>query len=361
MGKNSLFQVLIRLSGSTMNKFKITLKLLSAVSTPLAADTLWGHIAWGIRYREGEEELLKWLSEHDSDTPPLILSEPFPSGLLPAPLIPRTNFSSTPPKKEEMKSQKANRKQKLIHKNYWENLSNKVSEESLSEAVTKTRAHSSEPPKDRSKYLHISATTHAGINRFTGGTQQEDDAGALFTVPSFFPGEDASFEVYVLSPHSKEIVHKWFENGLMFGYGKDASSGKGHLKVSSIEEDWNLHIPREPNAVMLLTNTTPKAGDPHIGFSRFTARCGRLGGSFSVDGVPGDSPSIQKSPVLCLQPGSVFLSDSPPLFAGRNLAGVHPTMGIRHYALGICLPVVLSDELVHQAKSQARFPQEVAK
>ena len=359
MEKSLTCQIWTMLLVIAMNKFKLKLKLLSAVSTPLAADTLWGHIAWGIRYTKGEGELSKWLEEHDSDNPPLVLSEPYPSGFLPVPVIPRTNSSKAPPKKEEMKSQKENRKQKLVHRRYWENLCKNVTMDSLSLAIDKTLSLDPKPPKDSSKYLKSSATTHAGINRFTGGTQQEDDAGALFSVPSYFPGKNSSYDVYVLSPYPMETVKKWFENGLAAGYGKDASSGKGHIKVLSILSGWEITLPENPNAVMLLSNTTPVKGDPFIGFSKFTSRCGRLGGSFTVDGVPGESTSIQKRPILCLQPGSILLSDSPALYAGRTIYGVHPKKQIRHYAMGICLPVVLSPQLIKIAKAQFSSDQEV--
>jgi hypothetical protein len=45
-----------------------------AVGTPLAAETLWGHVAWGICYRLGRQALESWLDRYDRGDPPLVLS-----------------------------------------------------------------------------------------------------------------------------------------------------------------------------------------------------------------------------------------------------------------------------------------------
>ncbi|MFW5652924.1 MAG: hypothetical protein ACOC0P_02660, partial [Planctomycetota bacterium] len=93
-----------------MKTYRVQLHLKSALATPLAADTLWGHIAWGIRYADGEDRLKSWLNTYDEAAaradagsmsalePPLVISDPLPAGWSPVPKLP------PPPRPAELPS-----------------------------------------------------------------------------------------------------------------------------------------------------------------------------------------------------------------------------------------------------------------
>src|SRR3989304_7611507 len=68
-----------------MKTFEIILRPKSSLLTPLQSDTIFGSICWAIKYSEGEQELVDFLEKYQT-SPPLILSNGFPTGFFPKPL-----------------------------------------------------------------------------------------------------------------------------------------------------------------------------------------------------------------------------------------------------------------------------------
>jgi hypothetical protein len=71
-----------------MNTFKFTVQPLTAFGTPLAGDTLFGHLCWAIRERNGENGLSDLLEGYTAGRPFLVASDGFPEGLIPRPTAP---------------------------------------------------------------------------------------------------------------------------------------------------------------------------------------------------------------------------------------------------------------------------------
>jgi CRISPR-associated protein Csm4 len=71
-----------------MQLFKLTLRPESAFGTPLAGDTLFGHLCWALRWRLGEARLTALLDGYTSGRPYAVMSDAFPAGLLPRPSLP---------------------------------------------------------------------------------------------------------------------------------------------------------------------------------------------------------------------------------------------------------------------------------
>ena len=65
-----------------MQLYKVSIKLQSALVTPLKGDTIWGHVVWGIANHEGEQAVANFLAEEKSATPSLIVSSAFPKGTI---------------------------------------------------------------------------------------------------------------------------------------------------------------------------------------------------------------------------------------------------------------------------------------
>jgi CRISPR-associated protein Csm4 len=325
-----------------MNSYCITVELRSGLGTPLAADTLWGHIAWGIRYREGEQALEQWLKQYDSEAqPPLVISDPLPAGFWPRPSLPPSPRPTEPPTPDQATCQKAVSKVTWISHHSWQELmDNGLSPETLESAL----ADDPNPPAPAT-----AAMVHIGVNRLTGGTEQTG-GGALFTSDqTYYPDQDpqakhsspARFEIWALSPEPPETVKQWLNDALIAGYGRDASSGLGEIALIDIT-DQALPSPNQANAGILLGPTVPANADPAGGFFNFDVRCGRLGGDFAVE--PGKAR--QKKPLRCLQRGSVVFGDSVPSWMGRLVSEVHPDdPRIRHYGLGLLLPCRLEPSL----------------
>jgi len=118
-----------------MTTYKVTLELRSSLGTPLAADTLWGHIAWGIRYREGESALLAWLDRYDQPEPPLVISNPLPAGFFPRPQIPPPFVSNQDHTREKATEFKRLAKLPWIDHKAWATVADRLSPEGLQTAL----------------------------------------------------------------------------------------------------------------------------------------------------------------------------------------------------------------------------------
>ena len=68
-----------------MAYYRITITPLGPLGTEIVSGTLWGHLAWAIRYGDGEEGLGRWLSEQGER--PWLLSSFMPAGMLPRPIL----------------------------------------------------------------------------------------------------------------------------------------------------------------------------------------------------------------------------------------------------------------------------------
>ena len=327
-----------------MHSYRITLKLHSALGTPLAADTVWGHVAWGIRYREGEAALEQWLARYDQNTePPLIISDPLPAGFWPRPALPSAPRKAPSDIEQAIRSKTAAKVSWISH-DAWQRLAAPDLDNATVEAAV---AEDGRPPS-----AVATGVVHIGVNRLSGGTLQPD-GGALFTNEQTYyddGGRDANgqrrpvaFDVWALSPESADQVKQWFVDGLAGGYGRDAATGLGDLEVADIRSE-PLPICDGANAAILLGPAVPRHDDPATGFFSFGVRCGRLGGDFAL--APG--MQRQKRPVRCLERGSVLITDEPAPWIGRLVAGVHPDERIRHCGLAPLLPCRLSrDTLDH--------------
>ncbi len=328
-----------------MPVYRVRLELRSGLGTPLAADTLWGHIAWGIRYRAGEQALNAWLDRYDAGDPPLVISDPLPEGFWPRPALPPVPRPVRPSSVAELDRRKRLDKIAWISHAEWQRVCRSVSPAGIHQAVRNT-LEDALPPEPVG-----AAVAHAGINRLTGGTSQPE-AGTLFTVPqSYYPtlNDRPRFDVWTVSPEPAETVRAWFEDGLLAGYGRDAATGLGHLVVLDVSAaEWP--VPPHSNACVLLGPVVPKPNDPHRGFFKLGVKCGRLGGDFAVGPLPDGSTNRQKRPVRCLLAGTVLLTPSePPLILGRLLSGVHDWPAIRHNGMAPVLPCRLDDDTLDQA------------
>jgi CRISPR-associated protein Csm4 len=324
-----------------MSTYVVQLELRSGLGTPLAADTMWGHICWGMRYRSGEKALADWLDRYEADDPPLVLSDPFPAGYWPRPALTPVPWPVDPPSVDEADRRKQLVKRSWISHSAWDAIRDALSPENVDTAVLATQTA---PPPNATQ----AAVAHAAINRITGGTSQPE-GGTLFSAEqSYFKGFP-KFEIWSRSPDAVDTVGQWFEDGLLGGYGRDAGTGLGNLVITDIAEA-TLTGPDNANAVMLLGSVVPKPTDPHRGFFKWGIRRGRLGGDYAIGALPDGSTVRQKRPVRCLLTGSVLLSEPPaPSYVGRLVAGVHAFPAIRHYAMTPTLPCRLDPETLRDA------------
>lgn len=333
-----------------MNTYRVTLTLRSALGTPLTADTLFGHLCWGIAYRDGTDALRAFLTAMDADEPPLVISDPLPAGFWPMPSLPLPEPSTD----ERLLKQAGGTGSPAAHDRIrgllkrpwlphemWSQVAGRLDAGTIAEALLARQWP--EAPS-----LQTQTIPHNTVNRLTmhTSTQYEDGTsagGLFFDEPMFPPIVGAVYDVWVRSVDAPQRVREIFESGLAGGYGRDAGTGKGHLTVDGVESAVLPEV-EQANAVMTLGTCAPAADDPADGAWTVDVRHGKLGGAWA--GSAGDD-GVFKRPVILLARGAVFRTDSPRPVIGRIVRGVHPTRSeVVTCGRTLTLPVRLTKEAI---------------
>lgn len=318
----------------TMQYFKVRLKLLSSLATPLAADTLFGHLCWSIVYGDGEEKkLAEFLDAMSGQTPPILLSDPFPKGMLPVPVLPSINLKNWAGKStEELDRMKDLRKRTFMSQESFTQCCGKLAPERLLTVL----AEGPDETKESGIFTQVDLVPHNRVDRFGHGTVL---GGVFFTEETFVdPAKGAEYDLYVGSTsYSAKEIETLLLRAVEGGYGSDKSTGRGVIKITAVEP-WTIPSVANPNAVMLLGPCAPAQNDPTQGFWKIKAKAGRLGGHWAISENP------FKKTIMMLQAGSVLQTPTPKPFYGRMVENAHPELPqVRHYGLALALPIHLEE------------------
>ncbi len=374
-----------------MKSYKISVRLDSSVITPFHSDTLWGHICWALRYCYDEPKLIDFLNSYNSYRPPLIISNAFPKGYLPYPVLPpikklkvselTRNFWGVEDFAVAVNVIKKLRETAYIPKEliYQLNgqpfshyiilnaiLSNpkicpKIMNYLPTVCTAKTKdgkvvcGHFSSsvgrcPAEFREQIKNATpqrtSIYHAKINRLTSIAID----GGLFTTDETFHG-NGDFEIYCKSDDdfSEETLRTCLEYINLSGYGRRSSAGKGRLYCALESYDDEV-IFSSANAFMTLSNYIPRATDPTDGFYRLFTKYGKLGGHFASSPlIAGNNPMPFKYPLLMFEAGSVFLAENQGApFYGRIVNSVHGIRKPSIFQCGIAYPLPIQVEVDHE-------------
>lgn len=298
-----------------MEIYRVRLSLISSLSTPWQADTIFGSLCWAFLRNYGEDRLREFLILYHSGEPPFILSNGFPGDLLPVPLSVYSVFPVHPGRQLNIETHEQMRTIKKL---------SFVKFEQFNE-ILHLRSF---PLSDLEKEPIVDFTTlHSKINRITNTTGQE---GSLYEVEEWAL-KTKYLSVYVkTTAHWRDKVLDLFELMSRVGFGKDKSTGKGHFKVLGMEQFNDFKIPDSPNGFVTLSNFIPARTDPTEGLYKTFVKYGKLGEEFSLEAVP------FKKPLLMLSEGSVFCTGDAPLkdFYGRMVPNIAPPKPeVTQYAL----------------------------
>jgi CRISPR-associated protein Csm4 len=340
-----------------MREYRLRIAPTGSLGTPFYADTLWGHICWAVRYSKwngttGLAKLREFLDQY-AVSPPLLVSDGFPSGHLPIPILPSVTHVELDQLGKEFglsKRVKIDRLKKVIARTRYLTiesflkLQTNLDSAALARVVQDTQSSWSD--------LICSATvSHNTIDRFL---LRAKTPGGFFQVEDIFFGQGTSFDIYLRSNDFFSIEE--LKTLLSFvgknGYGRDASTGHGQFSILSLEES---SLPRlaESNAFVSLATFVPDAKTPLNGYYAINVKYGRLGGHFATPRVAGadvNEPQIRhpfKKPILMFAAGSTFLLSTPrapvedALFGGL-LSDIHEAQQVRHYAYAFPLGLNLS-------------------
>jgi CRISPR-associated protein Csm4 len=280
-----------------MTTLKFTIRPLSAFATPLAGDTLFGQLSWAVRERFGEGRLRELLDGYVAGRPFLVVSDGFPSGLLPRPTAPDFALGLTA-------ADPARRKQARTFR--W------LPSDRAGQPITRwmdtlTASESTRP-------LVLTQNT---INRYTGTTGEGQFAPRQ--VDRSFFGAEARIDLYAVVDErlSADALRQLLADVGSHGYGRDATTGLGKFEVEQAVETsrpqqathhWLTLAPCQPNADELVAD-----GCYYAPLTRF----GRHGNIAAVTAQP------FKRPLLMIATGALLQSREPARwsFHGCGLGG----------------------------------------
>jgi len=305
-----------------MPDFRLRLTLTSPLATPLHSGTLFGHLCWVRHYRDGEQALSDWLTEQSQQ--PWLLSDAFPAGYLPRPLLspaPRSEQQSGEQRDvfiKRLDKEKKQRKRNWLSVSDFLALRGGLSEQRLLDQLSNAPGT-----------VHSTRQAHNTINRHTGTTPA---SGGLYFMPEQWFDEQASeLDVYIRADTHATTLADWFGQLGEFGFGRDASLGRGQFKVHVESVDSTL-FNYQGNRLMSLSHGTISANMVACRYKLHT-HFGKLGGLFA-----GGARSPFKYPLALIRPGATFSpADEGPY--GELLDAVHPHHPeICHHAFHLCLP-----------------------
>lgn len=283
--------------------YRIKIRLLSSIVTPLKGDTIWGHVAWGIVYHEGEDCLKEFLEQEKNEEPVFVVSSAFPSDCIPKP-IEEPVISTGTPTKTMYAEFKKRKKQKYIHRS-------EIAGSLLPIGNGFEEAYE----------------THNSINRISSSVLKE---GGLYSIKVNWPKSNL-YDLYVSSSFGEDrilMLLRWaFENG----FGADASVGKGRIEVT--DEITVVPIPQPSSRYMSLGPFVCGMDSGITGlFSNTFVRRGMLGGGLN-------NLSPYKKPVVLFDEGATFNSDKPMNTIGVLLSDIHSDSRICQSAFAPVIPV----------------------
>ena len=292
-----------------MKTYKLSIELKSPIITPLYADTIWGHICWGIKYNEGEKNLKNFINMY-SENPPLVLSNAFPEGMLPKPKVIAYDYKKNVNLKEYTKTKKDKKIKYISFMSFGK------------------------------KYDHLSKITeakiverfHNTINRLTGTVLEE---GGLYTVIEewYYKGR---FDIYIISLFEEQKIYELFDYAFRFGYGGDKSTGKGLINIVGIEE---FEFPNKGKRLMALANfTIPNNVKVNDLYADVMVKYGKLGGDFVLYKNP------FKKPILMYKEGATFKKEKDIKYIGQLLKNVHSDENIYHYSFTPLISINVLEE-----------------
>ncbi|MCL5022273.1 MAG: hypothetical protein M1497_02710 [Nitrospirae bacterium] len=253
---------------SNHKDYTIEIGLKSTLATPLQSDTIFGHICWAIRYLPwGGDKLTEFLSLYDKDegkNPPLLVSNGFPKGYLPKPILPPVtqDFLDSRFKINRIESSfriKTIKGLDIIPEETFRQLQQDVlTPACLFDAINERY----EEIMSFRKMTTAEMIEHNSVNRLSNRVE----TGLYSQEETFFDGDASTFNIYMRTWYfDKRDIERIFDFIGRGGFGKDKSTGKGAFDIT-VKEKIELTEAANPNAFMTLSSFVPKAGDPVDGY-----------------------------------------------------------------------------------------------
>ncbi len=312
-----------------MKSYRIDISPRSPWGTSLQADPLFGHLCWALVYTQGEKALRDLLQAFDGPQPPLVLSNGFPKGCLPRPLLPAVPAQQG---EKDPKDRKKIKRKTLLDETWLLSARDGLDENKVQQALL-SDPEEEEQSIGKKDPWHEELGYHNAIDRRTNTVRAE--GGFFQSLDLHFRGLQLS--VFVKTDHfSETALGELFDVVAKGGFGRDKSAGLGafHFELCT----FNFPSLSGANGFIALSNFVPAPHDPTDGWYDLMTKFGKLGGDFAVSPASiGGGHNPFKKPLIMLRSGSIFRDASVREWYGRLIPEVHANPDIRHY--GLCYPL----------------------
>ncbi|MFN3448276.1 MAG: type III-A CRISPR-associated RAMP protein Csm4 [Roseococcus sp.] len=310
-----------------LRRFRLLLDPLSPFGTPPTSGTLFGHLCWAKRAREGREALRAWLARLPAE--PLALSDLLPADHLPRPLLPPAL------KQAPEEDAKALKRRRYLPLEAWRGLRIGATARALEAALRKQR---DDPP-----FLKPARSPHNRIDRASGKTP-EAGGGGLWFADELWPavGREGprriAADLYVQSALPAGELEALLADLGATGFGRDASTGRGRFTLEGSEAaGWLAEAPKGGGAARMLSLSqgVVSANMQAARWQRFVL-FGKLGRAMAAEGK-----RPWKLPLVLAEAGATFAPEGAGPF-GAWITGLHqdeePGDPIGHNAFHLAIP-----------------------
>jgi len=311
-----------------MKTLLITIQPQTAFASALKGDTLFGQLCWSLYYLFSEEKLISLLKQYHQ-SPFVVISDPFPAGYIPMPVLPG-RFTGLD--KVNASERKKAKKKNWLRCNDFQN--------SVDEWQNKAKSEREILPDSLHSLLMEKDQPHNSINRKTQTTGEE--GFSPFQLKQYWYHPEVELNLYVVLDEQQFSIDELQQSLNLCGssgYGKEASTGLGKFTVTSINEKiWPIQ--KNANAWLNLAPVIPQGLKWQVDkcfYQPFT-RFGRHGDKLAVSGQP------FKNAILMAQTAAVLTPEKyqHAYYTGSALGGISSQFG----NLSLCQP-----ESVHQGYS----------
>jgi CRISPR-associated protein Csm4 len=316
--------------------YRAILQMHSWTASEWQADTIFGHLCWGMRYLYGEKELKDFLNLYEIGAPPLLVSNGFPGDLLPKPSLPPMPADYTISLGEQRQLFDSHKNVKKI------------------ECLTPeefARALNGEIP---SQFLNteVGSESHQ-IKRITLKNQIDRLTNTTGGEGQLFPFEEFHWDtvsIYLrVGDGFVDKAHSLFDYLAKVGYGKRKSVGYGQIESYSFKQFDGFPATSNANGFVTLSNFVPSANDPAVGNWSLLVKYGKLGEEYAQEEI------AFKKPLLMLEAGSTFYDSPVKQFYGRMVHGVSPAYPqVVQYGFALPIPMKLPHPEATRYKSVVR-------
>ncbi len=312
-----------------MEFYKANISPESAFSSPLQSDTFFGAFCWSFKYLYGEHELERFLRKSMDERPQIIFSNAYPKDYFPLPMgtydagRQRYNAVGMAEARKIYQDNKKYKKYTMVHKDAFKKIQNGI------------RSGYSGFLGD--EQIEQAETIHNTVGRANGNVGSTEGSGSLFVMDEFYAGGGKSFDIYILSELDKDTVSEVLSLMFELGIGADKSAGKGHFKISPLEEEKELGACSNANGFMAISNFIPAADDPSDGWYKTFVKYGKLDREYAAGQFP------FKKPLLYIQSGAVFKTSHPKPWYGRFITNISAIKGVVVNACTLAVPMHIPD------------------